>query len=516
MGVKGHSARSRHAPCVIRPNPAAGGGGRPTVRGGSGLAPRLLPPTDSPSKVPTPQLEAADDRANRGHTARVDPVNRTGSPLAPTCLVVTHDSADLDALASQVAVQRLRPGAVLLRPPMLSAQVRDFLALHKERFTLHAPDELSMERVQELVVVDVRRATRLAGIEPLLERMVREPGAVQVTVYDHHEPADDDIGADELNIEPLGAAVTLLVERIQSAGLLIDPVEATLYALGIYADTGALTYAATTPRDVAAVAWLATRGFSFSVVRRYLDAPLDQWQRHALASLLGDVGVVTIRGVRVGIATVQMDKRARGLAEVVTKALSLHGLDALFALFHRGKTAHSAARARVPYVDVGEVLAALGGGGHGAAGAAILEYGDTARARLELLSALETSAPRPVRVRHVMSSPVRTLDPTFSLAQAAERLARWEVSGAPVVRDGDMAGIISRRDIEAARRDGRLKLPVTSCMSCGVHSVGPDETIEGALALMTAEDVGRLPVREAGNLIGITTRSDLLRHLYPT
>ena len=51
-------------------------------------------------------------------------------------------------------------------------------------------------------------------------------------------------------VEETGATTTLLVEAIQNAGLHLLPEEATLLLLGIYEDTGSLTYETTTARDI--------------------------------------------------------------------------------------------------------------------------------------------------------------------------------------------------------------------------------------------------------------------------
>ena len=84
----------------------------------------------------------------------------------------------------------------------------------------------------------------------------------------------------------------------------------------------------------------------------------------------------------------------------------------------------------------------------------------------------------------------------------------------PVVKEGELIGIVSRSDLERAERDGRLALPVSGFMTHKVHSVGADEAPERALELMQKHDVGRLPVLQGGRLVGIVTRSDLRRMLY--
>jgi tRNA nucleotidyltransferase (CCA-adding enzyme) len=49
--------------------------------------------------------------------------------------------------------------------------------------------------------------------------------------------------------------------------------EATLLLMGIYEDTGSLTYATTRPRDVQAAAWLLEQGGDLAAVRRFATRP---------------------------------------------------------------------------------------------------------------------------------------------------------------------------------------------------------------------------------------------------
>jgi len=69
--------------------------------------------------------------------------------------------------------------------------------------------------------------------------------------------------------------------------------------------------------------------------------------------------------------------------------------------------------------------------------------------------------------------------------------------------------------VSRAREGGRLELPVTSHMSGNLRTVGPDAPLEEALAAMTEADVGRLPVLRDERLVGIVSRTDVLRALYP-
>ena len=120
-----------------------------------------------------------------------------------------------------------------------------------------------------------------------------------------------------------------------------------------------------------------------------------------------------------------------------------------------------------------------------------------------------------ITARSLMSSPVRTILPTASLTEARECLLRYGHTGLCVVGEaGTLVGMISRRDIDIALRHGLGHSSVENCMSVQIHAVSPETPLSEVHALMMTYDVGRLPVIERGELVGIVTRTDLLRSLY--
>ncbi len=437
---------------------------------------------------------------------------RLGSPLR---IIVTHDIADFDALASAVAAQKLHPGSTIVLAKRLSRGVRDFLALHKDRFLFARATDIDQAAVTHVVVVDVRRKSRLRDFPLLLERVAQRDETLDVSVYDHHGASDDDLPVAHAVVEPVGSATTLLVEVIRERGIDVDPVEATLFALGIHTDTGSLTFAATSARDARALAWLIDRGASQRVLVRYLTTPFSEPQRRALASILDAVETEAVGALSVAFAVVALESAVDGLDVVVSEALALGEHPALFALFHvGGRRVQVIGRARSAWIDVGKSLAALGGGGHAPAGAASIKDVEPAVVRERLLATLREAPPRPRRVADLMSSPVRTVSVETTLQELGETLQLWRHTGVPVVRDGAIVGIVSHRDVERAARDGRLHLPVSSCMTHAVETTTESTLLEAALERMVARDVGRLPVLRDGKLVGIVTRSDVLAHLY--
>ena len=429
-------------------------------------------------------------------------------------VVAGHEGMDFDCLAAAVGVARLRPGATLGLGRAMDRGVREYWALHKDRFPTVLVDRIDPSRVSHLTVVDVRDRSRLRHLEPILEQVDRGD-AIELCVYDHHPATRNDLVGAREHVEPVGAVTTLLVEEIRHRDLGIDATDATLFALGIYADTAALTLGSTTPRDVRAVAWLLERGASLAVVDRYLSPPFSPKQRGALELLLREARTIEIGGLPIGIAILRHERHVEGLAEVVSQARRLGSHAALFALSAVGdKKVEVIARASSPLIDVGRALRSIGGGGHRGAGSAVVKRGDPEALAARLLDELRSHPPEPRVVAEVMSTPVREVAPELPLAELAQRLDAWGHHGAPVVRDGALCGVISRRDLERARDAGRSTLPVSSHMSGHVITTTPDAPVEAALALMVEHDVGRLPVLRDGALVGIVTRSDLLAVLY--
>jgi tRNA nucleotidyltransferase (CCA-adding enzyme) len=425
-------------------------------------------------------------------------------------VIITHANADLDALASLVVARRLYGDAVCLRNHTVSMPVRRYLALHKDQLDLKRLRDIELGEVDEVVVVDVRDGRRLGEYDALFKQ------ASRTVVWDHHPASAHDIDADQTCIEPVGACTTLLCERLQHEGVALRESEATLALLGIYADTGNLSFDSTSPRDVEAAAFLLRCGASLSVVNRYMQQRFTPEQRELLVTMIPQTEEFTVDAVDIAISTGSAPEYVRSAAEVVADIMQLGGHDAIFGViqFHKNNRVQVVGRSRVPYVDVGKILAKVGGGGHSGAAAATFKKTTIEAVVDDLKKLLRAVEVQPTRVSDLMSSPVETIPRDASLAEAKRLLARWNVTGAPVLRDGELEGIISRRDIDRAEEAGKLDLPVASHMSHEPVVIAGDEPIEEALELMTQADIGRMPVCDDGRIVGIISRSDILRRLY--
>ncbi len=430
-------------------------------------------------------------------------------------LITTHETADFDALASCVALQKLYPGAEIGVSGGLAPNVHQYLTLHGNRFRTQRCQDFDLSDVDLLVVTDVRRHSRLHHVEEILVRATQKPKSVRIVVWDHHPSAPDDLKPDEEHVQPVGAVTTLVVEELMARRAEVDREEATLFSLGIHEDTGSLAYSRTSSRDAKALAWLLGHGARPGLLQRFLRPPLDAIERSLLIQIVDGIEEAPAFGTRVGVAAHEIAEAPAGLARVTTEAFRMVPHDALFCIYRlpNGKT-HIIGRSQTDAVVVGSVLSELGGGGHTGAGSAVVREGTLEDAVSRLHSAIEKTCRRPEVVRDLMSSPVRTVTPKMPLRDLAHSLQEWGHVGAPVVEAGALVGMISRRDVERAKRDGRDSLTVASCMAHPVHTIAPDTPLSEALEQMKAHNIGRLPVLDGTRIVGILSRDDVLGYLY--
>jgi tRNA nucleotidyltransferase (CCA-adding enzyme) len=424
-------------------------------------------------------------------------------------VIVSHVNADFDSLAGLVGAARLYPGAALVLPGSRSGVVRNFLSLHREVIDPKTFGDINPETITRVVVVDVCNRKRLGAAAAWLDLP-----DVDVHLYDHHPGAGCDVEASLRHVEPFGAVATVLARLLRDRGETPTSFEATVLLLGIYEDTGSLQFGGTSPADLEAAAWLLECGGDLDVVAHFTRRSLTPDQRRLLREVLEHVEVRQVRGVPIALAPAPPGGYVEDAALLVHRILELEDVQAAFLMAEMDEVLYVIARSRSDAVDVGNLLRDLGGGGHPRAGSATLKGRRMPEVRDAIVAALEREvAPEPV-AREIMSYPVRTVSPDDSVAEARRRMIRYSHSGLVVVQEGELVGVLTRRDVDKARHHRLEHAPVRGFMTREVATVTPTTPVSELERRMIEQEIGRLPVMAGGEVVGVVTRTDVLRALH--
>ncbi len=424
-------------------------------------------------------------------------------------LISTHINADFDALASMVAAAKLYPKARLLFPGSQERNVREFL--RETRFPLQAERlrGFPLEEVTRLVLVDVKRVTRIGPLRDIVGG-----AALDIHIYDHHPAHPKDIGGTLEVLREVGATTTILLDLLREQGMPLTPQEATVLALGIYEETGHLTFTNTTEADLHAAAYCLSRGANLSLVSNFIRRELSAVQVGLLNDLIRSAETYTINGVRVVVSTASMDRYVGDLAMLTHKLRDMENINVLFTLVRMDNRVHLVARSRLEAVDVGQIADAFDGGGHATAASATVRDLTLFQVKERLLQLLKERI-RPLKqARDIMTVPVKAIPERFTLRGAAEIMNRFNLATLPVVRRGEMVGLITREVVDKGLFHGLGDALVRDYMSGEFPRVTPDAPLPQVQRLMVERNLGFLPVVEGQRLRGAVTRADLLRYTY--
>ncbi|MEH2397444.1 CBS domain-containing protein [Nostoc sp.] len=431
-------------------------------------------------------------------------------------LILCHTTADFDALGAAVGLTRLIPGSKIVLSGGSDPTVRDFLALHRDEYPLIERRSVNPEKIRSLTVVDTQQRDRLGKAAEWLDL----PHVTEIIVYDHHLGQESDIPARRSHISSVGATTTLIVELLQQQQISLTPTEATVMALGIHVDTGSLTFDQSTPRDALALAWLMQQDASLSVISTYRDPGLSLQLQQLLTESLENLEYLCLHGYTVAWVTLKTDGFVPGLSSLASELVELTEIDAIllaneYPLSESDCRLTVIGRSQIPKTNLNVLFQPLGGGGHSQAASLNLRGVDSQAILKQLLDGVKAQIPHPPTARDLMSSPVRTILPETTIAEAQRILLRYGQSGLSVVdAQRQLVGIISRRDIDIALHHGFSHAPVKGYMTTNLKTITPDTTLPQIESVMVTYDIGRLPVLENGQLVGIVTRTDVLRELH--
>jgi CBS domain-containing protein len=131
-----------------------------------------------------------------------------------------------------------------------------------------------------------------------------------------------------------------------------------------------------------------------------------------------------------------------------------------------------------------------------------------------------------MQVREIMSTDIEVVDRNDNLLTVEERMATKQLRHLPVLEQGEVVGMVTQRDLfkaamsstmgygEKAQRAYLQSVRVKEIMVYPVVMVAPDTSVAAAAAMIIDKGIGCLPVVDGTQLVGMVTKTDLLRCLY--
>lgn len=413
-------------------------------------------------------------------------------------LIILQEGADLDALSSAYGLMLLYEDTFLLKPEHVSKRASEALKhfAHKLRIVEKPPESF------ELILVDG------ADFREHVEKYGKRIKGLYI--YDHHPRRMEGFRG---RVEGVGSCTTLIVEELMEKGMEIDPESATFLALGIYEDTGMLTYEGTTPRDVRAVAWLMERGLNLKTLRNILSLGISKEELDTLSEHLISLETIFFDGKKVTLLVLRMEDYLPDVLSLVYELRDVKDASAFFVIVEAGNKTYLFGRSIRNEFDVSQLLNKFGGGGHEFASACKLEGVSGERVK-SILVALLRGERVPLLVSDVMSYPPFVLSSDTDLKTALFELSQRNYAGAPVLdEEGQLVGVVYKKNLLRAQKHG-MNGKVRDFMVEEFHTLRKEDFIWHAEEVLSRYGEKLIPVVEKGQLVGVVTRMDLLSSLH--
>ena len=426
-------------------------------------------------------------------------------------IITTHLEADFDGIASMVAASKLYPQAHLVLPGGAQSRERAYLAQHS--LSLTAMTDLALGDISQIILVDADHQDRLGPLGKILENQ-----SVSLHIWDHHpmeSPNPLAKRAAYLNVESVGSTITLLVEALQEQSIHWTPEEATLFAIALYEETGDFTYLHTTPRDLQVGARLIETGADLTIVTDVIQRKWTEPQTAIFSALLQATQLLTLGRRRVALATVAWPEYVSDLAPVTQQLGQIYNADAVLTTVAMAGKIQLVGRSRHADMNMNHIAQAFGGAGHTMAAAASIKGLTLAEVEQRLHELLQEQAKTWLPIRRLMTAPVRTVEQGTTIKLTERLMTQYEVNALPVVdAQGTFIGLVTREAIQKGLYHKLASQPVDHIMLQDIFLANPDTPFEDVQLQMVERNQRIVPILDGETVIGIFSRTDLLRVLH--
>lgn len=426
-------------------------------------------------------------------------------------IIIGHTNSDLDCMGSMVLAKYLYPQAILVKSRLIHPVARNLYSLYRDHLNMKSIKEIRDAQIEKVIIVDTRTLNR---VKEYFDEMDGFTGRVEI--WDHHPDDDSNIPNAEIHADNYGANTTLIGMELIRRNITVDEDDATIALAGIYADTGNFTYENVTNADFEVASYLIRHGAKVKMIRGFLKKLSDEHQITLFHEVLNRLVYQNFQGHLVVVSYYEMEKQEGGLAAVVEKVHEIENLDATFAVFHFLKTNSTAiiARSQTEGIPVNEILSKWQGGGHTLAASALIKNSEGPQIHQELMAHLQTQILPAYSAGELMTSEVYFINHSWTLKEASIFLEKIDHTGAPVIDDEkNLVGILTLRDIMKGRKYEQMHAPVSAYMANKPITIPVNATIRIIENLIFKHNIGHLPVMDGREVVGIVTRSDILRFL---
>jgi CBS domain-containing protein len=119
-------------------------------------------------------------------------------------------------------------------------------------------------------------------------------------------------------------------------------------------------------------------------------------------------------------------------------------------------------------------------------------------------------------ILRVKGNNIYSVQPSIMVYQAIQLMCEKNIGGLLIVEDGHLEGIFTERDYARKlilKGKSSKNTPISELMTKSPITVSPDNSIEDCMNLMTGKFIRHLPVVEHGQLVGLISIGDVVKHI---
>ncbi|PMP62357.1 MAG: polynucleotide adenylyltransferase [Hydrogenobaculum sp.] len=415
-------------------------------------------------------------------------------------ILLLPPNADLDALSSIYGLSLLEKDAKLFYTSF-SPKAKKLFDDIKDKFqTIN-----SLEGLKNAHIFTVDFSSLDFVFELLKKENIRK-----ITLFDHHVKHIEKEPFLEAHIdESLGACTTLIVEHLIKKDVSISKEDASILLCGIYDDTNYFSIKAISPKDFEVASYLIKKGADVEFVNKYVKSYISLKDLINLEEYLKSLEILNINQKKIGF--IVLDGAQESVIENLRDVKELENLDAYFVIMSSSTNTYVVARSKT--IDVENILSKLGGGGHKLASGLKLNFVSSKKLKSIILELLKGENPK-IALKDIMTKNPLTLKKDMNVEEAFYTLSNFKISKAPVLDENEQVmGAITKKilakalDISKESKVQELLISIPLLKENDFIWEAEKVFLENPLAPM----IGILD--EKGKLVGIITKSDLIRHI---